>query len=268
MDTNRADKAAEEYKKVIDLDPSDKWLLMEVERRLAELAMSSGKIEKAIDIYDDLIKRYSGDPQSIINLYMNKINLYRQNNRGADAKKTLDEAIALTNGRGDLEAQLLVMQAQIHMEEGNLDEAGAVYQKVLKRKGAEQWATCDAERGLAEIALNRNQVDEAVEIYSGLIEKYSETPQFLMNLYEGMVNAKIKAGRQNQAINICKEGIDKLENYPDDLARLFFMLGNIYMDTNRADKAAEEYKKVIDMKINDRWVVHEAKRRLEEMNIQ
>ncbi|MFC1890695.1 pentapeptide repeat-containing protein, partial [Thermodesulfobacteriota bacterium] len=243
-DMGRHDIAKSDYWKVLDLTPSDNMILMEAESRLAELAAKSGKIDEASDIYDDLIKRHSDDPQSIMSLCMNKINLYSQNNRHKEAVQAVEEFITLVGDRGDLKAQLLMCKAQIKMEEGAFDEAGAVYRKVLGIKSAEQWTVRDAERGMAEIAFAKGLFDDAMGIYKKLIKKYSKNPNMVADLYCGMTDAQMRAGHLKEALVTCNEGIARVGDRPDYLARLSFRLGTIYMDTNRADKAAEEYKKV------------------------
>jgi len=254
------------YRKVLEIETADAWIIQEIERELADITLALGKVDEALAAYDKIITKYEKDPHSLATIYNSKIDALRNAGRKEEAIRIGKEAIALFKDHPKKLSLILCSQARLYRELGLIEEAQAAFQSILDlESSAEDWTLQEAERGLAEIALENGKVEEALAAYDKMIAENKNNPLPLANAYHSKIDALHSKGRLEEALEATEEAIIRLTNQANLQARILCTQARLYQEMGRAKESEAAFRKVLTLESAESWTVQDAERGIAEM---
>ena len=265
------DKALEQYRKVLDLDPGYTDLSIKIASELAR----RGDVSEGINTLKDAIKASPKDPNAYIALsqlyskylkkndvalkyatqalqldpenfpsYLSLFELYVSADQPRKAEQTLDRAAKLENRDpqfwlqlGDLHMRLLLNEDGSSTPEG-LKKMNAVFQKALARSGDDPFVIAK----VADYFVLSKQIASAIPLYAKVIDlKQDPSDPFVSNVREKLARCYGANNERDKAITLLKQSLKdnplRYESYE--------LLSQLYEQSGELENALATYQQML-----------------------
>jgi tetratricopeptide (TPR) repeat protein len=143
--------------------------------------------------------------------------------KGDSALMALESSMQNGNLKGLPLAKAALLAGNIHLQNGNLDNAESLYRQTISNASGVEIIFSAAEHGLAVVAMERKNYPEAISLLNGFANKYGKRTGDLAKRY-----AKT-------------EPVDKIPTVPDALWKLALC----YLETGDAENAKQTAQKIL-----------------------
>ncbi len=199
---------------------------LEAARGMGLVALGKADLAKAGEWLEKAIKINSDDAKTLLA----QSSLLQAQGKGPEALKYLKKADAASGG----DPLVVAKMAKIYADQGNLTEAAAAYQKLLKDKPD----SLEGLKGMAQIEEAQGKTKEAMEGYEKILKDHPED-----------VACALALARLYQDAKQTKESTDLLEKFqekfPNDLS-VQTACAQALVEKGEADKALEILNKVLE----------------------
>ncbi|MCA9400955.1 MAG: tetratricopeptide repeat protein, partial [Candidatus Omnitrophica bacterium] len=244
--------------------------------QIADAYQDIGELEKAIDVYDDILERYSDSIYTDYVQYRQGIALLKQDKIEAATLsfQSLENNFPESKYLKDIKYYLAVAyfkkqewsmaRSEIELFINDLDresefmseayyilglanfnlkqylEAQKIFEKIIQHYPQATSIIKNSQFYIAKCLANRNQLPQAIERFHKLVEEYPLSETSYESLY-WLAEHSLSTGDFDLAIQHFET---ILRNFPgkDDLSALYYQLGQAYQLTNNYEKAIETLK--------------------------
>jgi tetratricopeptide (TPR) repeat protein len=259
---NRTEKFPKLDEKIIDLCPTNE----KSKRRLAEYRFKSGKLEDALNLYNDLIRT----GKAVATDYPNIVQISLTLNLKPKAIEYLKQYIALQPSDVTLYKKL----GDLYYDQKNYDESYNSYRTVLSKKPDMTGLYCNYSKLYVMKNTDKKQIINVLEKAVSLDEADFIIYSDLGNAYYSMENYTKALTNYDKALRLnpkdvpafsrladcqIRTGLDKqaLISYEqliilDSKNKMNFkILGNLYLKENKQKEAVQNFKKYLEGTVDD-----------------
>ena len=148
-------------------------------------------------------------------------------------------------------ALILCVQGRTHRGGGRTGAAEQAYRDALALEAGDPWVALEAERGLAEIALEQGRMDDALAAFDALKTKCADDEETAARVSLGTIEALAGSGRTEEALGACDEALRRLADRPEDRARVHCFQGSLHHRQWRLEAAKAAYREALALEPRD-----------------
>ncbi len=234
LKTNQPEAAITHFEKIVGMT-SNNVVKISTLTQIADVYQDTGHFDKAIEIYDGILKEY---PDSLYSDYVQ----FRQGVALLKAEKTEAAVLSLKSLSTNFPKSKYVKDAPYFLgvaafKKEDWHTSKDYMENYIKTAETSEFSP-EAHYLLAFSLLNLNEGKEALKIFESTIQQFPQETAILKNSELGIAKCFYQIGETNQAITKFNEIIGK---YPDSsiTQEAFLWLGNYYMEASNFEKVVE-----------------------------
>ena len=221
----RFDEAISQLKPVVakyEGQPQTAW----AEHAIAQSLTEQQKYDEAMEMYNDIIKKYSTNQTAIVDARLNigQIELYKGNKKQA---MDIFEMLVQTYPEFQQSISALFNIAQIHEQNNNMSALEQTYKRILDRFRGNQTAFINANMGLGNLYSRQRKFAAAADSFKAIYTNYPDNPQSAWAMANA-ARAMLELGNQGEAEALLKKLIEKYPAENEAVVGAKSALENLY----------------------------------------
>lgn len=238
---NKYAEARDIYQATIADQAADLALRMEAEVGLANLLRSEGKLDEAVQTYQEVATQ--ADDENMRQFATNAIAQIRiEQGRLDEAEKVYRDMYEQNSDNISIRIEALMGLGDVQNKRGKYDQALSTYQQV-RRLSPDAQHELFALTSIAQTYMNQGEFDRAIEAYKTILEKYPDNRTAKVDALLGIANVLKEKRDYDAALKAYQQIVDE---YPR-VRQVYWALSGmaqIYSMTGRVDEAARAYQEI------------------------
>ncbi len=241
-------KALTAYRRIQN-EATDESRRVWADTAIAQHYLAQQQFDEAIEVFRNIIDKYSDNPQAVINAKMGIANSLKEQMKDDEALRIFDE-IAKADPKSQQAYWALMAIAQIKGRQGNMAEAQEAYKRINESFPQSTQQAADSKLNMCNLLRSGNRKSEALDCFAEVHDKYPMSRQAAWSLE---FSAQIYSEKQD--IEKAREYFGKLmeefRDFPEYLQQARFGLAGLFAMEGKQDRALQEYRKLHDEATED-----------------